>query len=645
MSLLTRLWISVVIAMLLALTGSFVVSVRTARDYLSQQLYAQSSDSATSLALSMSQQSKDTAMSELLVSALFDSGHFEAIVYRDPLGRVLVERRNAGLPPDAPRWFIALMPLKPAPGEALVSDGWKQAGKIEVQASTRFAYDALWRGTLKLAATLLAVGLLLGGAVTLLMRWVRRPLAVIVEQAQAIGERRFVTIAEPPVKELRIVVRAMNAMVVRVQAMFAEQAARMDQLRDEANRDPLTKLPNRSLFMGRLRDALNDELAAPGGALLVMRVHDLIGLNRRLGRARADALIMACSRMLEKILIDHPEALLGRLNGAEFGLLLPNVEGAGTKAIGEELLISLDKLYRREYTDQRPIAALGWTLYQCSQSMSDVLLRVDAAVMEAESATVPLASSEDSSAQARVVHTDTWRDQIEIAVEGRRFELATYPVVRSDGSVLHQEAMLRLITADGQRLTAGQFMPAASRLGMTAVLDLLALELAIASLASHGEDVAVNLSPLSLEQAEFLPALKSLLDSAGHKASRLWLELSERGLDEAHGLDAVSRLSGLLAACGTKLGIEHFGRHFAAMPRLHTIRIDYLKLDGGFVADIDSHEGNQRFVKAVVDVARSLDICVIAERVVTEAEWRTLTELGMDAATGPAVTTRIEARS
>jgi EAL domain-containing protein (putative c-di-GMP-specific phosphodiesterase class I)/GGDEF domain-containing protein len=645
MSLLTRLWISVIVAMLLALTGSFVVSVKTARDYLAQQLYAQSSDSATSLALSMSQQSKDAAMSELLVSALFDSGHFEAIVYRDPLGHVLVERRNAPAAPDAPAWFVELMPLRSRAGEALVSDGWKQAGKIEVLASTRFAYGALWQGTLKLAATLLVIGLLLGGAVTLLMRWVRRPLAIIVEQAQAIGERRFITIVEPPVKELRIVVRAMNAMVGRVQAMFAEQAARMDQLRDDANRDPLTRLPNRSLFMGRLRDVLDDELAPPAGSLLVMRVNDLIGLNRRLGRARADALILACVNTLQKILDDHPEALLGRLNGAEFGLLLPNVDGTGAQSIGEAVLVALDKLYRREYTDQRPIAALGWTLYQRGQTSTDVLLRVDAAVMKAESATVPLANSDDATSVSPVVHTDTWRSQIELAVDDRSFELATYPVLRSDGAVLHQEAMLRLVTQDGQRLTAGQFMPAASRLGMTAVLDLLALELAIAHLELQGDDIAVNLSPLSLEQQEFLPALKLLLDRAGDKTRRLWLELSERGLDEAHGLEAVSRLSEMLSAYGARLGIEHFGRHFSAMPRLHTVRIDYLKLDGAFIADIDSHEGNQRFVKAVVDVAGSLDIRVIAERVVTDAEWHTLSELGVNAATGPAVTARAKQQS
>ena len=80
------------------------------------------------------------------------------------------------------------------------------------------------------------------------------------------------------------------------------------------------------------------------------------------------------------------------------------------------------------------------------------------------------------------------------------------------------------------------------------------------------------------------------------------------------------------------------------MPRLHAVRLDYLKLDGGFVADIDTHEGNQRFVKSVIDVAASLDIRVIAERVMTDAEWKTLTDLGISGVTGPAVTARLKAK-
>lgn len=95
MSLVKRLWISVVLAMAVVLVGAFAVSLLTARSYFEQQLQAQSGDGAVSLALSMSQQRKDVATTELLVSALFDGGHYRLIRFTDAAGRVLVTRLSS----------------------------------------------------------------------------------------------------------------------------------------------------------------------------------------------------------------------------------------------------------------------------------------------------------------------------------------------------------------------------------------------------------------------------------------------------------------------------------------------------------------------------------------------------------------------
>ncbi|MBS1209092.1 MAG: hypothetical protein H6R19_1490 [Proteobacteria bacterium] len=640
MSLLTRLWLSVLVAMLTALSGSFAVSVLTARNYLAQQLYAQAGDSAASLALSMSQQTKNPAMRELLVSALFDSGHFESISYFDINGKLEVVRKTSAPAPSAPAWFVSLVPLDPAPGEALVSDGWRQAGKVEVRASARYAYAELWNGTLKLAFTQGSIGVLLCLAVGLLMRWTQKPLRAIVEQAVAIGFRRFITLPEPEVPELRVVGRAMNSMVLRVQAMFAEQAARIEELRNDTNRDALTRMPNRSLFMGGLREALHDEQAAPGGALVVARVIDLAGINRRIGRERTDILIQACASMLSDVVQQHDDsATIARLNGAEFGILLPALDAHGSTQLCERLLEGFARLYRQEYVDREPVAAIGWTVYRRGEEPGSVMLRLDACLMQAESAQPPLAGNAGETPHV-AARSEEWRSRIEAALLMRAFHLAFFPVLRIDGALLHREAMLRMQDVDGQPITAGQFMPAASRLAMTAQLDLLTLELAVTQLDEKEGDIAVNLSPLSLANPAFLPGVRAILDAAGRRAQRLWVELSERGIGESGGLDEIAGFAAVLSQHGCKLGIEHFGRHFAAMPRLHALSVDYLKLDGAFVAEIEQNEGNQRFVKAVVDVARSLEIQVIAERVATEAEWQTLSALGVTGVTGPAVTAR-----
>lgn len=638
MSLLTRLWLSVLAAMLLALGGSFTLNLVTARNYLEQQLFAQASDSAASLALSMSQQSKDAAMSELLVSALFDSGHYEFIRYRDVGGKQLVERRTEAPMPSAPGWFVSLVPIQARMGEALVSDGWKQAGRVEVQSSVRYAYDELWAGTVKLALTQFLIGALLCAVVAALMHWLQRPLRAIVEQAEAIGQRRFETKPLPAVPELRVVGLAMNTMVERVRAMFNEQASRIEQIRNEANRDPLTRLPNRSLFVGALRDALSDEQAAPAGVLVMCRIMDLLSINRGIGRERTDMLLAATADMLRAILETQPgEPMLGRLNGADFAILLPGASAEDAHRLGEALFAGFARIAVQNGVEREPLAAIGWALYRRGEEASVVMLRTDACLMQAEAASPPVVGNSGET-PASAAHAEVWQARLEHALHSRSFELAFFPVVKADGSLLHQEAMLRLIDEQGQRLTAGQFMPAALRHGLIDRLDLMTLSLAMEQLERQGGDIAVNLSALSLDAPGFLASFKALLADAGPRAQRLWVELAERGIGASGGLDPLIPLARMLADCGAKLGIEHFGRHFASMPRLHALSVDYLKLDGAFVAEIESNEGNQRFVKAVVDVAGSLDIQVIAERVTSRAEWRTLAGLGVAGMTGPAVT-------
>lgn len=638
MSLLTRLWLSVLGAMLLVMLGSFALNALTARNYLEQQLFAQASDSAASLALSMSQQSKDAAMSELLVTALFDSGHFESIAYLDVDDKLIFERRTTAPEPTAPGWFVALVPLEARPGVALVSDGWRQAGKVEVQASARYAYGELWAGLVKLMITQTLIAALLCAVVAALMRWLEKPLRGIVEQAEAIGQRRFEIKELPKVPELRVVGLAMNSMVERVRAMFKEQAGRIEQLRDEANRDALTRLPNRSMFAGALRDALTDEQAAPVGVLVVCRVLDLMGINRAIGRERTDLLLTACGDMLRSVLEQYsPEPLLGRLNGADFGLLLPAGNAAEAGQIGNALLAGFARLAVQNGIEREPLAAIGWTLYRHGEAAAEVLMRADNCLMQAEASSPPLVGNAGET-PVTAARADEWRERLEQALRAKDFELDFFPVVKADGSPLHHEAMLRMIGADGERLTAGQFMPAALRQGLIAQLDLISLELAVARLGREPGDVAVNLSALSLDDPAFLAGFKSLLQTAGKRAQNLWVELAERGIGEVGGLDHLAPLARMLADCGAKLGIEHFGRHFASMPRLHALSVDYLKLDGAFVAEIESNEGNQRFVKAVVDVAGGMDIQVIAERVGSRAEWRKLADLGVAGMTGPAVT-------
>ncbi|HEY9104137.1 bifunctional diguanylate cyclase/phosphodiesterase [Chitinimonas sp.] len=632
MSLLRQLWLIVLLSTLLAFAGGFTVNLTTAKQYLEQQLLTQSADNAASLALSMSQQSKDPAMVELMVSALFDSGHFRLIRYEDVHGRTVIERRNDTAPDRVPAWFPRLLPLQVKPGVAQVSSGWNQAGRVVVVAHERFAYQSLWRGMLTFLLVMAVTGLVSGIAVTVLIRWVRKPLRELVQQAAAIGERNFITMREPDVTELRLVVRTMNAMVDRVKAMFAEQADRIDELRTQANRDAVTGLPNRDYFLGRLRLALSGEEAAKG-ALLLLRLEDLAGFNRNHGRAATDQYLRQVAAALTQSLPDSTEAVLARLNGADFAVILPGVDRAEAEACGRACLQAVTALAGG--LSGAGGAHVGVVCFVHEDGERRVLALADQALAQAEAggeAGIAVAGLEQDSAETAA----QWREMLESAIARRQFTLASFPVLDRQGAVLHQEVLLRLRGADGKLQTAGQFMPMAARLGLLPQLDLIAVELACERLQQGDEQLAVNLAPASIADLTFFEALSTLLARHAAACRRLWLEVNEQGLGGQY--ERLEALAALVRSHGAKLGVEHFGRQFGRIPALYDLRLDYLKIDGSFIRDIDQQAGNQQLLKAIVGVSGGAGLLVLAEAVHAEAEWRTLQQLGIHGMTGPYAT-------
>ncbi|MBP8134051.1 MULTISPECIES: EAL domain-containing protein [Zoogloea] len=641
MSLLRRLWISVVVAMAVVLAGAFTVSLLTARTYFEQQLQAQAGDGAVSLALSMSQQSKDVATAELLVTALFDGGHYQLIRFSDAGGKVLVERSQ----PDGagvPEWLVTLLPMDVRPGQALVSDGWRQTGQVTVIAARGYAYRALWRGMLQLGSLMLAIGLFWAMGVSALLRWVRRPLEEMAEQAEAIGAGQFRVLEEPKVVELRSMARALNHMSERIRSLFAEQAARIAGLRDESSHDAGTGLLNRMYFNGELRRVLSDVDVPPGGCLGVLRIADLAVLNQQLGRLRTDEWLAAVGEALKSSVEGGEEVSLARLGGAEFAILLPGVELSAGRRLLEQARSAVAALDLQVGVERGLRMAAAVVAYRRDDKPGALLSRVDSALMRAEAEGGVVAEPDGAPLPIPAPGEGRWREMLEGALARHEFTLISYPVLACDGSLIHREFMLRLPAPDGGAvLTAGQFMPAAVRVGLASACDLEALRLGIASLAGSPDPIAINVAPRSLLEPGFLDQLDVLLARAGADAARISVEVSERGLDA--NLAGLEALAEVLARHGTHLGIEHFGRQLAALPRLYALQLAYLKLDGSFVASLHEDVGLQRLVKAIVDVARGLDVVVYAEQVHTADEWAAAAHLGVSGMTGPEASRRLAA--
>ena len=634
MSLIRQMLALIIISTLLAFLVSMVVSTVSARNYLEQQLFTQSSDNASSLALSLSQQTEDPAMMELMTSALFDSGHFELIRFRDQHKKIVIELKNKDLPSKVPAWFISGFPIEVASGQALVSKGWKQAGSVEVRAHSKFAYESLWNGAVKLFLAIMGGGIAVAFLVRFMFNRVRQPIREMVGQAEAISERRFITIAEPPYIELRRVVTAMNSMVLRVKSMFDEQSERIDQLNYSVNRDSVTGLANRSYFMARLSGLLHDEDCASHGYLLVVRLKDLTVLNQRVGRKATDLLLNQIASVLADWDDEGEDWIAARLNGADFVLTTPRLEQPAEFV--EALLAKLAQL-----SDIEDFIHIGYTEFSKNEAMSEILTRADAALAQAESRGVVsgVAALVDLS-PVRNPNT-VWRDKLLQAVQAELFVVQKYPVIDWQGQLIHQELMLRMPDDDGvSLLNAGVFMPFAKRLGLTPQLDLAAIRLAISELKNNPFSCAVNLDIESLSNLPFRAELAKIFQSLSQSTrTRLWLEINSNGFKQE--FETLAVFAAEMNQVGVKVGIEHFGRSASGMLRLYDLPLSYIKIDGSYVHKIDQHTGNQQLLKEIVKMASSLGVLTIAEQVRSEGEWTKLQALGLSGATGPIAISKI----
>lgn len=635
MTLTKQLWLSVLAIMTLAFGISFLVSAWSAKNYLEDHLRLKNLDNANSLALSMSQMEKDPVLIELLLSAQFDIGHYQSIRLIAPNGETLMERVSDVGNEPVPPWFVRLIALETEPGIAQVQDGWKQYGTLRVESHTRFAYQALWDGNLRLLAWFLAGALVIGLLGTLILRAITRPLKGVVGQAEAIGQRRFISIEEPRTREFRSVVRAMNTLSGRVRGMLEEESARLEQLRREAQHDALTGLLNREHFLKLTQSALEDENAPPSGVLVIVRLPELVNMNKALGREATDTLLKRVADALHECCPEAP-CMIGRLNGADFALLGPDEESADDLArrISARVLLSIND----PSADTGYPVWVGAATYRHGDPISQVLSRADMALRRAEEegGHAVDTGARDIEWKPAASLLAAWNNLIDTALNLRRIQFATYPVLDAQGRLVHYEAPARMQVIQSSLWTPAQeFMPWASRLGLTERIDEAVFDHAIAWLEDNAGPLCVNVSAQSVCDPVLTTRYFQALRRNPRAAARLWFDIPEF-VAYRHGRE-FRVFCETLKPLGCRVGLEHVGNQICHIGELHDVGLDYLKIDRAIIRDIHQSPGNQTFLRGLCGIAHTMGVMAIAEGVTDQQEAACLKELGFDGMTGPGV--------
>ncbi len=635
MSLIRQIWLLLAVTLLMAFLGSFGVWMASSRSYLETQLRLKNADNAQSLALSLSQQKGDMALMDLAVSAQFDTGFYKQIRLKDSAGQVMFNHEaDVGVSTEsAPAWFVDLVPIESQPGVAQVTDGWRALGSVEVVSHSGFAHQQLWRGSIKTAMWLALLGMLAGFVASFGVRGIRRPLDATVGQAQALMERRFITVPEPRVPELARLTQAMNMVVSRLKFLFDEQAGQVDQLRQQAHCDALTGLSHRRHFMAQLHSSLNSEDGSSTGMVYLIRVMELGHLNRHLGHRQTDTLLQTLAKVLLEVTNGIPGALTGRLNGGDFALCLH--EGTVPLPLPEDVADALKRMFAEQaVVGQAVVGAVKWLR---GQPLAQVMAAADSALARAESrGGFSVEVSDQASGKVLSMGEDEWRRRLSSALAERRTQLVRFPVIDKAGQLIHHECPMRLqLDATGPYEAAATWLPMALRCGLLSQIDERAVMMALEDIANDHTPRGVNLAPASLADSNFVPRLRALLLAAPLAASQLWLEVSESAAIER--FEMVRELCKQLRPLGVRIGLEHAGERLTRIEFLFEAGLDYVKLDSSVIQGVAQDEARQAFVTGTASMLRSLGLAVYAEGVSDEQDLAQLWHCGVDGATGPAV--------
>jgi EAL domain-containing protein (putative c-di-GMP-specific phosphodiesterase class I)/GGDEF domain-containing protein len=540
-----------------------------------------------------------------------------------------VERVSAAPPAVAPAWWVRAWTIEPAPGVAPVLRHGVATATLEVAGTVAPAHDALWHTALKMLAALVAIA---GGVLALGwgVAWrLGRPWRRLAVQARHVALGRLTQVDVPAHAELRAVAESINAATRRTRELFEAQAAQIDALRRQATCDAATGLLHRSAFLEQVGALLGREDGPEGGSLVIVRLADLAGLNRTLGRDSADRAVHVVAELVQAYPARVGHCLAARLNGADFALLLPapGMAAETAESIAGALGSALAGIGRQVHVHVGAVEFVG------ERGLGDLLAAADLALARAE-ARGPFGIDVVAAACALQGGEHHWYEQVSQALAQRRVQLGAFAVVDAQRRVVHLECPLRLqLRADGPFEVAARWLPLAQRSERVPEADLCAVTLALEAIAGDARPRAVHVGAASLADGGFATRLQHRLRDRPPPAGRLWLDLPERmAVDQ---FELLQRFVQLVRPLGVRVGLAHAGLQLTRIERLYELGIDHVKLDASLCAGVAASEVACHVVRATVALLRPLSMRVFAEGVVDARDADVLFELGLDGVGGP----------
>jgi diguanylate cyclase (GGDEF)-like protein len=415
----------------------------------------------------------------------------------------------------------------------------------------------------------------------------------------------------------------------------------------QAHHDTLTELHNRPVFEQRLAMLVaRAKIDNSQHALLFLNLDQFKMINDSCGHSAGDSLLHQLGGLLKSHL--RGGDMLARIGGDEFGIVLENCTIEFARNIAEILRqATRDYRYTVEQRSFEVGVSIGMvSITRDSESVSSLLSAADVACHTAKSAgrnRIHVLNPGDAELHRHRSEVQ-WVTGITRALEEGRMRLVVQDAVQLPERVhgkVYQEILLRMIDEQGEPIPTGTVIPAAERFNLMGVIDRWVIRTTFALIQQGklktGADnvVAINLSGNSINDDEFLAFVRVQLVKFKVPSAHICFEITETAA--IHNIEKAGQFIRTLKAEGCQFALDDFGAGSSSFNYLKHLPVDYLKIDGIFVRDIEKDSINRAMVEAVAKIGRVIGIATIAEWVESEAVLDQIRDIGIDFAQGYAV--------
>jgi len=413
-----------------------------------------------------------------------------------------------------------------------------------------------------------------------------------------------------------------------------------EQIEFHAYHDVLTHLPNRKLFTDRLRHALTRaKRAAKPVAVMFIDLDHFKTINDTLGHTAGDELLLEMSRRLRACV--REDDTVARLGGDEFTIILAELrQPEDAIVVAQKILDAVQAPLSISGTAISSSASIGIALYPVDGADPEALLRnADSAMYRAKEAgrnTYQLCTDEMKSRAMERLSTES---RLRIAIRDEHLMLAYQPQINLvNGRTVGVEALVRWNDPERGIIQPSSFIPIAEETRLIVPLGEWVLRTACRQMKEWHDRgagplrVAVNLSARQFQQHDLVQMIRSALDDVSLDPSALELEITET--TAMQNADVTVDVLRALRDIGVGISIDDFGMGYSSLNYLKRFPISAVKIDRAFVHDLATDEGDAAIVSAVISMARSLRLRVVAEGVEDAAQFAFLRNRRCDEAQG-----------